>query len=101
MYHDLHGTSLDTLAAADAVLLIDHVNTGLGILRDRIMLASLHALAALDADHGLGTAILTGNDLDAGIIGMEFLVKSLGAGLNALQANHTFHILLNSEFLHN
>ena len=98
--HDLHGASFHALAAGDALLLIDHVDAGLGILGDCLMLTDLHALAALDAGHGLGTVAL-GNDLDAGIIGVEFLVEGFGAGLNALQASHTFNILLCNELFHN
>ena len=100
MYHDLHGADLDALAAADTVLLADHVNTGLGVLGNGIMLASLHALTTLDADIGLCAGALS-NDLQAGIVLMEFLVESLGASANTLQASHTFHIFLNSELLHN
>jgi hypothetical protein len=64
------------------------------------MLTGLHALAALNAHHGLSSAVLTGNDLDAGIVGMELLVECLRAGLNALQASHTLGILLNGQLLH-
>ena len=100
MYHDLHGTDLHALAAADALLLVDHVNAGLGILGDGFMLAGLHALAALDAHIGLGTGAF-GNDLQAGIVLMELLVKSFGASANALQTSHALYIFLNSELLHN
>ena len=99
--HDLHGANLDALTATNAVLFADHVDTGLGILGNGIVLTDLHALATLNADVGLGTAGLTGNDLDAGIIGMELLVESLRASLNALQTSHTFHIFLYSKLLHN
>ena len=98
--HDLHGAGLDALAAGNAVLLVDHVNAGLGVLGDGIVLTSLHALAALDAGHGLGAGAL-GNDLDAGIIGMEFLIESLRAGTDALQTSHALHILFDRELLHN
>ena len=98
--HDLHGAGFDTLAAADTLLLVDHVNAGLGILGDSLMLTGLHALAALDADHGLGSVALSG-DLDAGQIGVKLLVECLGASLNTLQAGHTFGILLNSQLFHN
>ena len=66
--HDLHGANLHALAAGDALLLIDHVDAGLGVLGDCLMLTDLHALAALDADIGLGTLTL-GHDLQAGIAG--------------------------------
>ena len=98
--HDLHGAGLNALATRDTILLIDHVHTGLGILGDSVMLTSLHALATLDAGHGLSAAVLAGNDLDAGIIRMELLVKCLGAGIDAGQASHAFYIFLNSELLH-
>jgi hypothetical protein len=99
-HHDLHGAGLDALAAADALLLVDHVDAGLGILGNSLMLTGLHALAALDADHGIGSIALSG-DLDAGQIGVELLVECLGASLNALQAGHTFGIFLNSQLFHN
>ena len=98
-HHDLHGTSFDTLAAADTLLLVDHVHTGLGILGDGIMLTGAHALAALDTDVGLGTGAL-GNDLNTAQGNIKLLIKSLRAGLNTLQACHTFCIFLDSELLH-
>ena len=98
--HDLHGARLHALAAGDAELLVDHVNAGLGILGDGAMLAGLFALAALDAGHGLCAGAL-GNDLDAGIIRVEFLIKSIGASLDTFQTSHTFRTLFNHEFLHN
>lgn len=100
MYHNLHGTNLNTFSAADAVFLIDHINAGLGVLGNGLMLTSFHALTALDTGLRLGTASL-GDDLNGGIVGVEFLIKGLGAGANALQASHAFHIFLNSESLHN
>ena len=100
MYHNLHGADLDTLAALHTQLLVDHVNTGLGVLGDSTVLTSLHALAALDADHRLRLAVLAGNDLDAGVDGIGLLVESLRASLHALQTSHTFGIFLNSELLH-
>ena len=100
MYHDLHGADLDALTAADTVLLADHVNAGLGVLRDGTGLADLFALTALDAGHGLGASALS-HDLDAGQVFVELLEEGSGTGTNALQASHTFHIFLNSELLHN
>ena len=97
--HDLEGAGFLALAAANAQLLVDHVHTGLGVLGDGTVLTGLHTLAALDADHGLGTGTL-GNDLDAGQIGIEFLVECLGAGLDALQAGHTLSIFIDSQLLH-
>ena len=98
--HDLHGADFHALTAGNALLLVDHVDTGLGVLGNSLMLADLHALAALDADVGLGSIAL-GNDLDAAEIGIKFLIESFGAGLDALQASHTFGTLFNSELLHN
>ena len=100
MYHDLHGADLHTLATADAVLLVDHINAGLRILGDRTVLTSLHALAALDAGHRLSSSSFC-HDLDAGIVGVELLVKRLRACTHALQASHAFNILFDSELLHN
>ena len=98
--HNLHGACLDTLAAADTQLLIDHVNTGLGVLSDSTMLTGSHALTALDAGIGLCAGTLC-NDLDAGQIGVKFLVESGGASLDTLQASHTFSTLIDNELLHN
>ena len=98
--HDLHGAGLHALAAGDTLLLVDHVHTGLGILGNGLMLADTHTLAALNADHGLGSALLVGYDLDAGQIGIEFLIKSLRASLNTLQAGHALLALFDSQFLH-
>ena len=97
--HNLHGAGLDTLAAADTLLLVDHVDTGLGILGDSLVLTGTHALAALDADVGLGNASLL-NDLDAAEGHIIFLIECFGAGLNALQASHTYFVFLDSELLH-
>ena len=98
--HYLHGTCLHALAAGNTELLVDHVNAGLGVLGNGTMLASLFTLATLDAGHGLCAGPL-GYDLDAGIIRVELLVKSIGASLDAFQTSHTFRTLLNHEFLHN
>ena len=98
--HNLHGANLDALAALDAQLLVDHVNASLGILSDSASLTDLHALATLDADIGLCSIALC-NDLDSGQIGVKLLVECFGASLLALQASHTFGTLFNSELLHN
>ena len=97
--HDLHGAGLDTLAAADTLLLVDHVNAGLGILSDCLMLTGTHSLAALDANIRLCGTVLIHN-LDAGQGDIVYLIKSLGTGLDALQASHAFCALYNSELLH-
>ena len=97
--HDLHGADLDALAAADTVLLADHIDTGLGVLGDGIVLTGLHALSALDADLGLGIIALS-HDADAAQILIELLIESGGTSLNALQTCHAGFIFLNSELLH-
>ena len=97
--HDLHGACFHALAAADAELLIDHVHTGLGILGNCPLLADFHALAALDTDIGLSACAL-GNDLDAGQVGIELLIKSLRATLDTLQACHALGGFIDSEFFH-
>ena len=97
--HDLHGADLDALAAGNALLLVDHVNAGLGVLGDGLVFTDLHALAALDADIGLGSTVFL-NDVDAAEGDVIYLIKSLGTGLDALQASHALFALLNSELLH-
>ena len=97
--HDLHGADLDTLAAGNALLLVDHVNAGLGILGDGFAFANAHALTALDTNIGLCGTVLIHN-LDAGQSDIVYLIKSLGTGLDTLQASHAFCALLNSELLH-
>ena len=99
--HDLHGANLHALAAGDALLLVDHVNAGLGVLGDGLVFTDLHALAALDADIGLGGAVLAGDDLDAGLGDVIDLIERFGAGLNTLQAGHAFGTLLDSQLFHN
>ena len=97
--HNVHGTSLNTGAAADTQLLVDHVHTGLGVLGNGTMLAGAHALTALNTDIGLGGIALS-NNADAAQILIEVLVEGLRAGLNTLQASHTFGIFLNNQLLH-
>ena len=98
--HDLHGACLNTLAAGNAQLLVDHVDAGLGVLGDSAMFADLSALTALNAGHRLCASALCG-DLDAGIVGMEFLIERIGASPDALQTCHTFCAFFNHELLHN
>ena len=100
MNHNLHGADFHALAAADALLLVDHVNAGLGVLGDSTGLANLLALAALDADHGLGAGALCDN-AQAGQILVKFLIECLGASTDALQTGHALKILLYSKLLHN
>ena len=97
--HDLHGADLDTLAAGNALLLVDHVNAGLGVLGDGLVFTDLHALTALDAHIGLGSTALI-HDPDAAEGDIIYLIKSLGTGLDTLQASHAFCALFNSELLH-
>ena len=98
--HDLHGAGFHALAALDAQLLVDHVHAGLGVLGDGAGFADLGALTALDADVGLGFAVLAFDDLDAAQGDIIGLIECFGAGLNTLQASHTSFIFLNSELLH-
>ena len=92
MHHHLGGAYLDALAAADTELFINHIYAGLGILRDRAMFAGFHALSALDAHIGSCVGSL-GNNLDAAVILVKFLIESLGAGSDAFQASHALGIL--------
>ena len=100
MYHDLRGADLHALAAADALLLVDHVHAGLGVLGDGLVLTDLHALATLNADIGLRAGAL-GYDSDAGQILIKILVKCLRAGTYAGQTGHAFCVLFHNELLHN
>ena len=97
--HDLHGANFHALAAGDALLLVDHVNAGLGVLGDGLVFTDLHALAALDADIGLGSTVLL-NDVDAAQSHIINLVESSGTGTDTLQASHALFALLNHELLH-
>ena len=97
--HDLGGANFHTLATGNTLLLVDHVNTGLGILGNGLVFADLHALAALDADVGLCCIALC-DDADAGQILVKLLIECLGASLNALQASHALLALLDSQLFH-
>ena len=99
-YHDPEGAGSLTLATADTELLVDHVNAGLGILGDSTLITSRCALAALDAGHGTDLAC-TLYDLYAGLVLMEFLVESLGAGTDALQASHALGTFFHCKLFHN
>ena len=98
--HDLHGAGFHALAAGGTELLIDHVHTGLGVLGDGASLTDLSALAALDADIGIGLTVLAGVDLYAAEGHIIGLIKCLGAGLDALQTGHALSALLNCKLLH-
>lgn len=97
--HDLHGAGFHTFAAANALLLVNHVNAGLGVLGNGLMLAGLHALSALNAHIGLGTGAL-GDNLNAAVVLVEFLIERLGTGANALQTRHALRIFFYRELLH-
>ena len=98
--HDLHGANFNTLAAGSAELLIDHVDAGLGVLGDSTGLTDLSTLAALDADHRLCLTLLV-HDLNAGQILMELLIESGRTCVNTLQTCHALSALFNSKLLHN
>jgi len=98
-HHNLHGANLNTLAAGGAELLVDHVDTGLGVLSNSTSLTDLSTLAALNADHRLCLALLLHN-LDAGQILMELLIESGGTCVNTLQTCHALSALFNSKLLH-
>ena len=87
------------LAAADAELLVDHVNALLGVLRDRAVLTGRSTLTALDAGHRADLAVAL-NDLQAGLVLMELFIKCGRAGADALQTCHARNILLDEKFLH-
>ena len=99
-YHDLHGTSFYALAAGSTELLIDHVDTGLGILGNCTSLADLCTLTALNTDHRLCFALLF-YDLNAGQVLVELLIKSGRTCINTLQTGHALSALLNCKLLHN
>ena len=84
--NDLEGADFSTLAAANAELLINNVNA-LSVLLDRACFTNLSALTALDADHGLGFAVLFDN-LDSGLIGIKYLIVSFGTCTDASEASH-------------
>ena len=98
--HDhVHGAGFGALAAADALLLVDHVHAGLGVLGDGFVLTGTHTLAALNAGIGLGAGTL-GHDADTTLLLVKFLIERLGTGGDALQTCHALHIFLSSELLH-
>ena len=95
---EAEGTRFNAFSAAGAELAADHPDA-LGVLGDRAGGTDLGALAALDTDHG--TDVLAAlNDLQSGLIGVEFLIVCVGAGADALQTCHARNILLDEKFLH-
>ena len=98
-HHYLHGAGLHALATADTVLLVNHINAGLGVLGNGLMFAGFHALAALNAHIGLGAGAL-GNNSDAAQILMKFLIKCLRTCPDTLQTGHALRVFFNREFFH-
>jgi len=91
-------TNIFTLAAANAELLVDGVNT-LCILGDGTGFTNSGALAALHANHGL-CLTLEIYDLNAGLVGIELFVESIGTGTNTFQTCHALGAFFNSQFFH-
>ena len=98
LHQHVERTDVLALAAADTQLLVDGVDA-LGVLGDGLVLTDRGALAALDADHGLGRT-LEFDDLDAGLVRIKFLVEGVGTCADAFQTCHTGGALFDSEFLH-
>ena len=98
--HDLHGANLHALATGGAELFIDHVDASLRILSNCTGFTNLSTLTTLDTNHGLSDTVLI-NDLNAGQILMELLIESGGTSIYTLQASHTLCTLFNNKLLHN
>ena len=95
---EAEGTCFDALAAAGAELAANHPDT-LGVLGDGAGGTCFGALAALDADHG--TDVLAAlDDLQSSLIGVEFLIVSVGAGADALQTGHALHAFFDGQLFH-
>lgn len=97
--HNMERASVLAGTATGAELLIDGVNS-LGVLGDGAVGAGSCALAALDTYHRLSLA-LEFNDLEGSLVLVEFLVEGLGASLNTLQASHALNIFFCGELFHN
>ena len=95
---NVEGADVLALAAANAELLVDHVNA-LGVLGDSAVFADGSALAALHTDHRLGLTLEV-HDLNAGLVGIEFLIEGVGTCTDTFQTCHTGFTLLNSQFFH-
>ena len=93
------GAGFLTLAAADAELLVHHANARFGVLRNRAVLTGRSTLAALHTGHRANPARAL-NNLHAGLVRVEFLIKGVGAGTHALQAGHALRTFLYGQFLH-
>ena len=83
--HHMHGAGLHALAAAHALLLVDHVHA-LGVLADGLLGADPGALAAHDAAHDLGLTVGLGGEADAAEIGVKGIIKGFRAGPDAGEA---------------
>ena len=83
--HHMHGAGFHALAAAYALLFVNHVHA-LGVLTDGFLGADPGAFAAHDAAHDLGFAVGLGGDADAAEIGIKLLIKGFRAGPDAGQA---------------
>jgi hypothetical protein len=86
-YHHFEGTGLNTLAAVDASLLVEHIHP-VGVLGDRPGFAGFGAFAALDTERYRGFALFF-PDLNARKPDIVVLVKRAGAGQFAGPASHT------------
>jgi hypothetical protein len=97
--HHMEGTFLNTFAAVDTELLVDHVHA-LGILGDSPGIADLGTLAALDTGGEFDFFGIAGSqNVYAGQIlclGVFTLVEGLGTGVLTGQAEHTALRILNS-----
>ena len=98
LHHYAEGAGFHAFAAAGTFLFVDHVNA-LRVLGDRFLRTGFRAFAALYADHWLRASVLF-NDLNAGFIRVEFLIKAGGTCDHTLQTCHTFRAFYNFKFLH-
>ncbi len=96
--HQAEGACFLALAAANAELLVYNINA-LCILRDSALIAGFCAFTALNTDHGLCSAV-TGDDLQASLVLMEFLIKSGRAGTNTLETSHALSAFFYRQFFH-
>ena len=96
--HQAEGTSFRIFAAADAKLLVDHINA-LGVLGDGAMLAGSCTFAALHTGHGFCRALAVHN-LDAGLARIKFLIEGVGTGTDAFQTGHAGCAFFYGEFFH-
>ena len=95
---EAEGTRFNAFSAAGAELAADHPDA-LGVLGDRAGGTGLGALAALDTDHG-ADVLAALDDLQSGLIGVEFLIVCVGAGADALQTGHALHAFFDGQLFH-